>query len=282
VIDRTGPRGDTLLKVIDSNALSHQAKATLVGLTLGTACASSLVFLPPEASAKWVRVNFRSTMVAGQELHFSNGAQITQPFYPSFILRDYSSSTMTGSTASWTQATNTWNYFPLFDFGTLTNTEAFAGSSYNARNTIGSAPDMLRFTNKTAANPTFTLNTGRANNATGYSVYPASDGVSKSLSNINLSGTIAGFNANQSNTSIGTFVQTALGGNTSQTFNCQINCTGQITTNEDLLDLTWDQITFELIEPVPSPLPVAGGAAAFAWARKLRRRSQAARSLELS
>jgi hypothetical protein len=260
-----------------------QQKAVLVGFAVGTACASSLVFLPPEASAKWVRVTIRATMDAGQELYNSNGTPVTQPIYIPFVLRDYTSSTMNATTATWSQPANSWNYFPLFDFQTLTSTTGFNGSFYKARNTLGNSPDMFRFTNKTNANPTFTLNTGRADNATGYSVYPSNDGIPKALSNINLNGTIADFNANQSNTKIDTFVQTALGtGISSKTYSCQTTCTGQISPEENMLNLTWDQITFDIIEPVPSPLPVAGGATAFAWARKLRRRSQVARGLQLS
>jgi hypothetical protein len=253
------------------------SRLNLLGIAAGTAIASSMALAPFEASAKWVRVTVRATMDAGSELYtnVSPYNQITQPFYPSFIIRDYSSSAFDSTTASWTQDENSWSYYPLFDFGTLTNTAGFYGSHYNARNTLTSAPDEITFNFRDTSTPQFVLNTGRADNATGYTVYNANNGVPKAFTSISLAGNINNFDATSSNQTVGGFIQAALGTNSSGTFACAVpnTCAGEITAEENQLQLTWDQVTFEMIEPVPAPLPLAGGAAAFGWARKLKRRS---------
>jgi len=251
------------------------SNVTLLGLGTGVLLATGACLFPVEASAKWVRVSVRATMDPGQEIYSSTGQQIVQPIYPSFILNNYNATSIINGTASWTQAANNWSYYPLFGFGTLVDTDGFYGDSYNARNTLTSSVDMFRFTNRLNANPTFTLNTGRANNATGYSLYPANNSVPKALSSVNLIGTIQNFNATNSNTDVTQFIASALGSNTSATYNCATTCTGLFNTEEDILSLTWNQITFEMIEATPSPLPIFGGAAAFTWARKLRRRTAA-------
>jgi hypothetical protein len=263
----------------------------LVSLAVGAACASSLLCLTPEASAKWVRVSVQATLDEDLYMYTSTGSALPQTFSPSFILRDYTDGSITSTNSTWTQAANTWDYYPLFDFGTLTNTAGFYGSFYEARNTTGSFPDKFLFNSKASLNPGFQLYTSRADSATGYNLYtdisfmPSLPPSPDALSSFFLNGNITNFNANQTTTSIATFVQTALGTNvTSRTYNCYDNtCTGAINTaSEAGLTFTWDAITFEMIEPVPSPLPLAGGASAFAWARKLRRRSQAASSIEQS
>jgi hypothetical protein len=255
-------------------------KFTLLGFAVGAAFASGLVLAPPEASAKWVRVSVRATMNAGEELYTSAGEQITGTFNPSFVLRDYTSSTMDSTTASWTQAGNDWSYYPLFDFATLTNTTGFYGNSYNARYTLTSAPDQFSLTDR-GTTPYLTLDTGRADNQTGYNVYNDNTSTPKALSSISLVGPIAGFTATNSNSSLGSFIETALGSSGPTTYDCanSAQCQGIITNEENQLYLSWDKITFEVIEPVPAPLPLAGSAAAFVWARKLRRRASAASKL---
>jgi hypothetical protein len=256
-------------------------KFTLSGFSIGLAFTSGLVFAPPEASARWVRVSVRATMNAYESLFTSAGEPITGPFTPSFVLSDYASSTMNSHQASWTQAANNSSSYPLFDFATLTNTAGFYGNSYNATSTLNSVPDQFSLSNR-GNTPLLNLYTGRANSQTGYNIYINNHGTPMAFSSISLNGYIAGFNATNSNSSLVSFIETALGSSGPATYNCadSIQCQGTIAANEqNQLNLSWDQITFEVIEPVPAPLPLAGSAAAFVWARKLRRRASAASKL---
>ncbi|MFZ9753856.1 MAG: hypothetical protein ACO3B3_09930 [Cyanobium sp.] len=250
-------------------------KANHAGLAMGVACSLGFTFLPIEASAKWVRVSVRASSTY---FYTDTGSQITSHFYPSFVLRDYSSSSQDTTSVAWTQAASTWSFYPLFDFGTLTNTTGFYGSSYNARNTLTGAADRLEFQDRdtTPMTPMIFLDTGRASNGTGYNIYKDNSQTPLPLGTISLAGEIPGFNATSSSTNLGSFIQAALGNNvTSATYNCNSPCegVGSAQSGENNLSFTWDQITFEVIEPVPAPLPLAGSAAAFVWARKLRRRS---------
>lgn len=266
----------TLVTVVMRSA--SPTKASLLGLAAGSLLSAGLCWNAPEASAKWVKVTVRANMDGGSELHDVDGNNIANPIYYSFQLYDYTgTNSVVTSNAQWSQSAGTSSYYPLFGFGTFTDTEGFVGNHYNARNTLYGVNDIVRFGNRTTSNPTMLFQTGRASES-GYSIYSTTvTGELREFNAIQISGAIAGFNASNLNTNVTSFIAAALGSSTSATYDCAgagfAACSGSVTSAEDTLSLTWDEISFEMVEATPSPVPMLGGMAAFGWARKLRRRT---------
>jgi len=241
----------------------------------GFALAGALLLgcLPGVAHAKWIKATVTGNYTGGMPDGFSVNDAITL----NFIIQNYS-----GTPASdldpnyWEQTTAKPNYTQLFGYGTGTNSTGLVGF-YNASQNPGGNPG-----DGTAGNLIESQNDGKeflirlSGSPTGLSF--TRGGTSKDVINMSLIGNLVDFSSSiplSGSTDVVDFLSASLGTKTCSTTPAigsptNIACTGQIqATAESPITFTWTNITFDQIEAVPGPLPVAGALVAFRYSRKI-------------
>lgn len=174
---------------------------------------------------------------------------------------------------------------PLFGFSSFVGT-GFSGE-YNAFGDPNGS-DYLSFTNatpsvisfKTGRQPT---TQGEATSGISYNYQQASG--SDDVKSIEFSGGMSesfnpgGVSGEQTITGLITSALSKSPFSSPQTFTCVSGCgTGKLNLiTEDPFDFTWTSITFESLEGVPAPAPIAGGVYFFYFSKRLRVRTKAAK-----
>jgi hypothetical protein len=247
----------------------------------GFALAGVLAYgcLPGLAHAKWIKATVVGTVtgtVSADNLAAPTagppptlGSAITLNFY----IQNYSGTAASGGNPNyWEQLTAKPNYSQLFGYGTGTNSTGLVGT-FNASSTPGgggnlieSQDDGTEFLIRVSGTPSSGLSITRS-------------GVSTNVSNIALGGNLDLFSSSfPGSADVVDFLSASLGSASLGTYACSAttnpyNCTGQIQPNtESPITFSWGSITFEQVEAVPGPLPLAGALAGLSWSRKIRNR----------
>jgi hypothetical protein len=231
--------------------------------------------LPGVAQAKWIK----ATVTGNYTLGMPDGFAVNDPITLNFIIQNYSGTAASGAIPNyWEQATAKPNYTQLFGYGTGTSSTGLNGY-YNASQNPGG---MLG--NGSAGNLIESQNDGKeflmrvSGTPTGLSFTRGSTPIN--VLNMSLTGNLVGFSSSipiSGSTDVVDFLSASLGTKTCSTTPAigspNIACTGQIQgAVESPITFTWSNITFDQIEAVPGPLPVAGGLVAFQYSRKIRSR----------
>jgi hypothetical protein len=246
-----------------------------LGVIAGLAMAASFYSLPMGAMAgQWIKATFNGvTLDPAGALKTSGGTDLTG-FTPSIFLYNYQGA-ITSDEAVWSQPGGNWSYYPLYGFGSLVGTDGFYGSAYNARNELLAGLDDTVSFSDAAGVTDLNFVTGR--NFSGYQLYTANSYPNPvPFESISFGGPIldfVGFGQNNTNTDVVGYIAQALEDSGRATFDCASTCFGDVIPQaEDGIMFTWSSVTFEVVQAVPSPLPLVGAVAAFSYSRRLRKR----------
>lgn len=264
--------------------------------TAGICLFAPLLFaMPAQAESRWIKATITGTVI-----DFANSAPSNTIFYQSdeatgiqnftwnFVIQDYLG-TNDSASAEWGQSTA--EYFPIFGYGTLTESTGMYGTNWYKYSTPDVNGNFVTFSKSSGLSNAFSLRVsaaGDANNYSGYEIYvsPDQDGngiIQTSLLAVEFFGgplVVANSNPQQlldvanTNTNVTSFIQAALAatpGNDGD-YTCSGTCTGDVFFAEGQFSFTWDTVSFSEVVPTPSPLPVLGAGTCFAWARSIRRR----------
>jgi hypothetical protein len=212
--------------------------------------------LPGVVQAKWIKATVTGTVTGTV---YADNLQLNDAITLNFIIQNYSGTS--GSPNFWEQTSPLPNYTQLFGYGTGTNSTGLVGS-FNASSSPGGGGNLIESNN----NGSSFLMRVTGTPSSGLSI--SRSGTLTNVSNIGLSGNLGSFSSSfPGSTDIVDFLSGSLG-----TKSCT-SCTGQIQPNtESPITFTWNNITFEQIEAVPGPLPLAGALVAFRYSRKIRSR----------
>jgi hypothetical protein len=235
--------------------------------------------LPGVAQAKWIKATVTGNYTGGMP----DGISLNDAITLNFIIQNYSGTPASGGAPNyWDQYQVKPNYTQLFGYGTGTNSTGLNGFYNASQNPGGSAGD-------TAGNLIESQNDGKeflirlSGSPTGLSF--TRGGTSKDVINMSIIGNLVGFSSSiplSGSTDVVDFLSASMSASI-ETKACSttpdigsptnIACTGQIqATAESPITFTWTNITFDQIEAVPGPLPVAGALVAFRYSRKIRSR----------
>jgi len=233
------------------------------------------------AHATWIKMTF--TGVLNESSSNLPGANTARPFTWSYMIMPYgiNQASPQGSTQSSPEYGVGYNP-PIVGFS------SFVGTGLSGQyNSFGQpyATDELTFTN--AVNSSINFTTGRiqssgvSTSGVTYTFDAPNQAAITGVDAISLQGPLTAFNPGgqtSPDNTISGLISAAMSSN-NQTVNCAGSCTGVLSTSdESALSFTWSQVQFESFTGVPSPLPVAGGASAFYFSRRLRRRIGSAKS----
>lgn len=254
--------------------------------------------MPAQAASRWIKATFTGTVVdpngdpSSTIFYQSNGSTGIQNFTWNFVIQDYLG-TNTSSLANWEQSTA--QYFPIFGYGTLTDSTGMYGTNWWKYSEPDGGKNFVRMGKNGNLSSSFSLRaSAAANELTGYTVYgsPSYDGSDVGPYDLQFVEFFGGplivqgnpgqlFNVSNDSLNVTAFIQNAIAAtNNSNTIVLQctpapgVPCTGTLGTTAELtFDFTWDTLTFSEVVPTPAPIPIVGAFSSFVWARSIRRKS---------
>ena len=232
----------------------------LSGWVLASVIAVGL--MPGAAQAKWIKATVSglvTTTPASPPADLEPGDAITL----NFIIQNYLGTR--GTPNVWSQTDVKPNYSQLFGYGT--SSPQLQGN-YNASSLPYDSTGLGNIISSNDNGSNFFLRVGTDQPTSGLSAVVA--GTARNVLYISLGGTVNLATPASGSSDVVDFLSASLGSRSCTT------CTGFIqTTVETPFSFTWNTISFEQIEAVPAPLPIAGVLAGFRFSRKIRSRIKA-------
>ncbi len=263
--------------------------------------AALLIGMPAQAASRWIKATFTGTITdaaynpSNTVLYLNDGTTPITSFTWNFVIQDYTG-TNNSSAATWQQAIS--EYFPIFGYGTLTDSTGMNGINWYKYSAPDNFQNSVIFTKSSGVSSGFQLRAsaaGSPSNYSGYTIYGSPDYSGNNVGEYELisveftGGPLAVVGsspaqllnvANTDDTNVTSFIQGAVAAtNNFTTFQCTAGCQGNAQTPEFQFYYTWDTVSFSEVVPTPSPLPVLGAGSCFVWARSLRMRRSHSKDL---